>query len=94
MLKSYILVFNGEQIDRAALLAFIDGIDDIVNWSAFLPNAVIITSSKSVKDLATYINERRSQKFQYLLIEPAGRNGWLPKDSWTFMNEPKPSSAN
>lgn len=90
MVKSFILAFNDEQITRPDLTNLIDSMEEIVNWSAFFPGAIVVVSELGVKEICDAINQKREKKFQYLLIEPKGKNGWLPKDVWTFINIPRP----
>jgi hypothetical protein len=69
----------------------IDSIESIVNWSAFLPSGICLVSSASAKEVARDIRRALpNTRFLVVEIEPGKKNGWLPKNVWRFINEPKP----
>ncbi|MDP3458814.1 MAG: hypothetical protein Q8S09_06015 [Hyphomonas sp.] len=90
-LKSYLLIFDNSQVSRESVIARIDAMPEIVNWSAFLPTGIAVVSDLDSKELARRVRDDRPSEFRFLLVplSNATKNGWLPTNVWSFMNRPK-----
>jgi hypothetical protein len=89
-LKVHLLTFDDTKVSRDAVITKIDRIEAIVNWSAFLPGGICLVSSLPAKELAKEIRkEMPGTHFLVAELDRGRRNGWLPRDVWAFMNDPK-----
>jgi hypothetical protein len=93
-MNTYLLVFNDGQIARKTVTARIDRMPQVINWMAFLDNALCLISDETTKSLAAQLREAFPET-QFILTElqRGKRNGWLPRSVWDFMNDPRPASA-
>ena len=92
MLKPYLVAFNDAQITRQALLDFLDTRPEVKNWFAFMPAAIFVISDRSARQLAEAIRSGFPGKNFVVSEVPAGANdGWLGKDVWDFINNPRSS---
>ncbi len=89
MNKSYILMFNPNEFSRKDMTNLLDSIKEISNWQSILPAAFAIVTEKTVNDICAVIREKRDENFQFIVINPVSKNGWLAKESWAFINNPK-----
>ena len=90
LLRNFLLVFNGSQINRRAVTTRIDSVAAIANWMAFFENAICLVSASSARELSDRLREVLPD-VQFILteLETGRRNGWLPKSVWSFMRHPE-----
>lgn len=90
LLKSYLFVIDSSKMSLDdALNDVVDGLKEVVNWQVILPDAAVLVTELSVKDLNQILRTSLpDQKFILVLLERGKKEGWLAKSSWTFMNEP------
>ena len=90
MYRTYLLSFDSDNVTRESVVSLIDSMSEVVNWQVILPSTIAVVTQKSVQELSSEINEQRSSKFRFILVEPKSKNGWLTRASWEFINNPKP----
>ncbi|KAB2700783.1 hypothetical protein F9K79_00720 [Ochrobactrum sp. Kaboul] len=87
--KIYLLSFNDNQVSRNELVDLIDKSEEVVNWIAPMPSTLFLVSESSIQSLNKFIMNHREKKFQYIIAEVNRRQGWLPKATWDFIQNPK-----
>lgn len=90
MLKSYLLVFNNASLERQKVLDYLDTRHEVKNWFAFMPNAIVIVSDSDAHKLQ-HMFSSGFEGIDHIITEIAegNNNGWLGKDVWDFINNPK-----
>lgn len=84
---TYIFVYSNSFGDREAVKSILNSIPAVQNWRYDLPNTFYIVSDKTANELATLIMAKRPNKrFIIAEISKGNRQGWLPKDTWNFLN--------
>lgn len=84
----YLFIYSDDMGNRETVKALLNSIPQITNWRYDLPNAFYIESVKSADELADLIIERRpNTRFFITEISKSNKQGWLPKDTWTFLNK-------
>ena len=92
MLKPFLITFDAAQINRQALLDFLDTRSEVKNWFAFLPTAIFVISDHSAQQLAEAIRTGKPGISFVITAMPDGKNdGWLGKNVWEFINNPRSS---
>lgn len=92
MLQSYLLIFDNNQILRQSILDYLDTQPIVKNWLAVLPAGIIIISHETAFELSKVFRERfPNQFFMCTEISRGANDGWLTKENWDFINEPKSS---
>ena len=93
-MRSYLLVFNGDQTIRKTVTSRIDEMVEIVNWIAFFDNALCIVSDDDIKVLSAKIGfGLPGVQFIVTELEIGKRQGWLPKSVWQFLKNPVPAHS-
>ena len=95
-MRSYLLVFNGDQVSRKTVIAHLDSLKVILNWMAFFDNAICVVSEVDAASLSESIHTVLPEiQFIVTELESGKKKGWLPKTVWKFMNHPMvaPSEA-
>ncbi len=92
MLKAFVVVFSDAQINRQALLDFLDTRPEVKNWFAFLPGAVFVVSDKTATQVTEIIRMGFPEKSLFVSEVSRGTNdGWLGRNVWDFINTPNSS---
>lgn len=88
MKKVYLLVYSDNIGDRTSIKTIINSIPEILNWRYDIPNSFYIISEKSAHELVNLIDPKiKSTSKRFLITEvSANRQGYLPKDTWNFIN--------
>lgn len=90
MLKPFVVAFDNTQINRQAVLDFLDTRPEVKNWFAFMPSAIFIISDKTASQIAEAIRSGLPGKNLFVSEVPRGANdGWLGGNVWDFINTPK-----
>lgn len=86
-MRSYLLVFNGDQATHEFVKRRIDTIDAITDWLLFFDNAFCVVSELEISELNDRI-QAAIPRIQFVLttLEMGKRKGWLPRTVWNFMN--------
>jgi len=88
-LRSYLFVFNGDQVSRKSVISKLDSLPEVVNWMAFFDNAICIVSEIDAIQLSEVLRASLPGiQFIVTELEPGKKKGWLPKAVWNFMNDP------
>jgi len=91
-LKAFLLVFDAWFSPRQPILDFLNTRPEVKNWFAFLPAAIFIISDRSAHELSAVFRQHFLGRLFVVTEIPAGaNNGWLNKNAWDFINNPKPS---
>ena len=89
-LRSYLVVADTSQTNMSDFIDKIDAIDSIVNWQKILPDALVVVSGEPVNAVSAAIKGAlESKRFLIVKLDAGGKNGWLAKSAWEFMNNPK-----
>lgn len=92
MLKAFVVIFSDAQINRQALLDFLDTRPEVKNWFAFLPSAIFVVSDKTATQIAEIIRLGFPEKHLFVSEVSRGTNdGWLARNVWDFINAPNSS---
>jgi hypothetical protein len=93
-LHSYLFLYSALVGDPESIRDFIDSRPEIVNWQirgAYLRNAMVLVSNKTPNELSDIIRGKFSTGgFIVARLDGSASNGWLPKEMWDFINNPKP----
>lgn len=90
MLKPYLLIFNIKDGERQGILDFLDTRYEVKNWYAFMPTGIVIISDKTADDLQKMFLEGFPKRYHLITeIVSGANNGWLNKEVWDFINNPK-----
>ena len=89
---AYLLVFDSTIGALEEVSKFLDFREDIFyNWITILPNSFFVISDKSATELTKVFREFTQDKGRFIILDvETDRNGWLPKKTWDFLNDPKP----
>ncbi|MEW7987049.1 MAG: hypothetical protein AB2799_14765 [Candidatus Thiodiazotropha sp.] len=91
MLKPFLLIFNVADGERKNILDFLDTRHEVQNWYTFMPTGIIIISDLTAHDLQKMFLEGFPNRNHLVTEIPFGsNNGWLNKEVWEFINNPKP----
>jgi hypothetical protein len=88
---AYLLVFDSAIGSLEVVSKFLDSREDVFyNWITILPNSFFVISDKSASELTTVFREFTQDKGRFIILDvETDRNGWLPKKTWEFLNDPK-----
>lgn len=85
-MKNYILVFNSLFATRLEAIEIVKKIPAIQSWRSDMPYAIYLKSESSAQQLCDAIREQRG-KGRFLVCEVSqNRQGYLTKDSWSFLS--------
>lgn len=85
-MKSYLLIFNNLFGTRLQVIEIVKNISIIKNWRCDMPNAIYLKSDSSAQQLCDAIHKERNIG-RFLVCEISeNRQGYLTKDTWSFMN--------
>jgi hypothetical protein len=91
----YMLSFtsNSGVITRQDILDFLDTKKEVLNWFAAMPFTVILVSKQSHNTLSEMLRIRFGNNITFLLtqIVPHTIDGYINKQVWDFINDPKSS---
>ncbi|MGA1979616.1 MAG: hypothetical protein ABSG99_03500 [Sedimentisphaerales bacterium] len=92
MLKSYLLSIDGLVVRRSQVLDYLDKSPQILNWFAIMKDSILITS----KNNATQLREMLHLAFPFgwfiiTELQTGNYDGWLPKENWDFIANPRSS---
>lgn len=86
----YLLVYNNNLGDRETVKSLIESITEIEAWRFDMPNSFYLSSNCSAQELADMFLSKapkaNGRRFLITLITD-NRQGYLPKDTWTFLRE-------
>jgi hypothetical protein len=92
MLWSYVLVLD-DSITRQEAVTLIDQLNSVKNWYACMGHVVLIVSDVSASTLAEQLRPSFSGRRFIVLDAATDRNGWLPKQAWDFLRNPKAAGS-
>ena len=93
MTRAYLLVFSRLLGTKDEVREALNTIPEVVTWRRDFPQVFYLLSDADSQTLARAIKER-FPKGRFLVSEIAGNKyGWLPKDSWSFINQKKTSGS-
>ena len=92
-LSPFMMSFDSRTVTRQAILDFLDTRPEIMNWFAPMPNTIIIVSNSGVNQICDAIRERFGSSLTFIVskMNPTENNGFVNKDVWLFLNNPKSS---
>jgi hypothetical protein len=93
MLKPFLFVANLPQgVTRAQILEHLNTRQEVKHWYAFFPNAIVVISDRNATELMSAVRQQfPSLHFIVTEIPTGSNNGWLNKDVWEFINNPRSS---
>lgn len=88
MKRAYLLIYDHEVGTREEIREFLDEQPEILHWRFDLPNTFYLVSDLSAEALYDVFQDFNREHGSFLVSE-VGPNtqGWLPKKTWTFLNE-------
>lgn len=88
-LRCFALIWK--ETDRQAMLDFLDQVPEIVNWRT-ISGSVIIVSARDEDWLATKIHQKYPElTFIVAPLRLSEIQGMQPKETWDFIEKPKPA---
>jgi hypothetical protein len=91
VIKSFLFVFDSIQISRKLVTKRLDRMPSIVNWYAFLENAICLASDDDAKQISAIIREAFPDlRFLVTEVDPKTKSGWLSRSVWAFLKNPQP----
>ena len=90
-MRSYLLLCTADEgLVRTCLLNY----PEIVNWMRPFPDAFVVVSDKSASRLRQVIHGVfPNDRLLIVEIQPGHKDGWLPREVWDFINNPKPAKT-
>lgn len=90
MKRAYLLIYSDHMGTREQVKAYLDERPEISHWRYDLPNTFYLISDHSAQTLYEVVQEFNQKRGLFLICETApNREGWLPKEAWTLLNEKK-----
>ncbi len=94
-MNTYMLSFtsNTGTVTRQNILDYLDTKREILNWFAAMPFTIIIISKETHSKLSELLRNRFANDITFLLTktEPHAVDGFINKQVWDFINNPKSS---
>ena len=92
MLKPFILVYDPFELPRDEILDFLDTLQEVKNYFAFLPTSIVIISDQTTSQLSKIFRREFERTLFFISAIPhGGYDGWLDKEFWNFINNPSSS---
>jgi len=93
-MNCYVLVYRHGNVERRQerqqILDFLDTLPEVKNWRASV-GAIFIASDARAKSLTDKIHAKFPQLiFVLARIDRSEAHGWADKDTWRFINNPRP----
>src|ERR1035437_4102748 len=88
--RCLVIDFNPFSLGRRELLQHLDTLPDVWNWFTALPGQVIIVSEQTAYDIGAVIRARFPNQF-FTVSGITAIDGWMTKEFWDFVNNPKSS---
>lgn len=89
MKKVYLLVYSDSLGNREQVKGILNNIPQVEKWRFDMPNSFYIISEIGADDLVNLIHEAimpRTCRFLITELSSSNHQGYLPEDSWTFIN--------
>lgn len=93
-MKAYLISFTSPSypvIDRKMILDYLDTQSIIKNWHGVMPNAILIATENSLKDITRILASRFPKNLTFIITDASGADGFANKTVWDFVNTPKSS---
>lgn len=88
--RCFVIDFNPFSLGRRELLQYLDTRPDVLNWFTALPSQVIVVSEQTPYRIGALVRARFPNQF-FTVSDFAGIDGWMTKEFWDFVNNPKSS---
>lgn len=87
MKKVYLFIYSDKMGDRESIKNSLDSIVEILDWRYDLPNCFYLISECSANELSNLIYHKYEERpCRFIISEiQTNRQGYLPKDTWTFL---------
>lgn len=85
MIKAYILTYNDDFADVKNIIAMLKDVDSIIDIRSCLSNMIIFKSSENATTISKKIIEMNPNKRFFITEISTNRQGWLPKELWSFI---------
>jgi len=96
-MKIYLISFTSytNVVARTDLQSFFDTQPAILNWFGIMPQAILVATNSTDKEISSMLESRFGNKITFLITktEPDLTQGFINKEVWEFINNPKPSGA-
>ena len=88
MTKIYILVFSNNLGSIETVKNCINAMPDLIMaWRYDMSNAIYFTSNKSADELSKAFKSRINNNGRFIILEITNnKQGWLPEDTWYFLD--------
>lgn len=84
--KTYLLSFDPHRTDAIALHQVIKNSRLISGWSHYLGSTYLLVSREPLQNIHNEIKTKwPNQRYFIAEINPENKNGWLPKDAWSWI---------
>ncbi len=90
---TYLFVYSDDLGPEERIRRFVDQHPEIVNWYRCLPNSLFIVSTLAAQDLAREIRKGLGEGRFIVVDTNSDRSGWLPRQLWALMSNPRPVGA-
>ena len=92
MTWAYLLVFNDKLGTRDQVKDFIDKLPEVTYWYYCLPHAMFLTATGSAGHISDELKRQfgtEDGKRWFITEVHQDRQGWLPKQVWHMLKNPK-----
>ena len=91
MIHVYLFVYSDRTGDRESMKNMLNSIPEIVNWRYDMPNSFYLQTEKSAQELTDiFVRKLNKNDKRFLISEITNnRQGYLPGDTWKFLNVEK-----
>ncbi|MBA6263905.1 hypothetical protein [Colwellia sp. Bg11-12] len=93
-MKVYLISFTSAKypvIERQVILDFLNTQPIIKNWHAVMPNAILVATEHTIKDVSIALSTRFPQNLTVLVTDASYADGLANNTVWDFINKPKSS---
>ena len=88
MKRAYLFIYSNAMGSREEVKKFLDSRSEISHWRYDLPNTFYIVSELTAEKLYEIVQGFNGKRGHFLICEVASnKQGWLPKKTWTLLNE-------
>lgn len=93
----YLISFTSKtyKVKRTDIQNYFDTRTEVINWFGIMPEAILVTTNNSDAEIANMLIEKFGNDITFLITktEPNLTNGFINKDVWEFINNPKPANS-
>jgi hypothetical protein len=90
-MNAYLLVFDDSRLTREQVWRKLNKLPEIGQWYSIFGNTFCLASDQTAQSLAAKLREEVIPEVRFVIseIDAHKKGGWLPREIWDFIDEPK-----